>query len=113
MTEQELLQSCERFMQLWHENHRAGFERYYENLKYDEYAPKTMKVRKLWICLDKGNEHNRSGMYMVRKADGMVFGIKAYGVPNLRKPCGNIGDLITKFSLANVDLKEVTVEMMP
>jgi hypothetical protein len=111
MNEQELIQSCERFLSLWHENERFEFERWHDRLNYDQYAPKTLKARKLWICLDRGS-FNRSGVYMVRKADGQMFTIKAYGVPNLRRPCGHICDLITKFSLANVDRKTVDAQML-
>jgi hypothetical protein len=107
MNEQELIQSCEHFMKLWHENGRASFEAYFTNLNYDQAHGPSMKVRKLWICIDRGG----SGSLMVRKADGQVFNIKAYGVPHLKKPCGFIGDLITKYMLANVDGTEVRPEL--
>ena len=107
VTRDDMLQSCERFLQVWHENQRTDFERSYPNgiggQNYDAYYPKTMKERNTWVCFDKGNEHNRSGVFMMRKSNLHVFVIKGYGVPNLKKDCGHILDMITRFSLATVD----------
>lgn len=108
MTHDELIQSCQRFLEVWHENGRARFTANYQNLDYDgpSYV-KSMKERRDWICLDRGDRDHASGVFMVRKSDEHVFVVKGYGVPNLRKDCGHICDLITRFSLATVDGKEL------
>jgi hypothetical protein len=72
----------QRFLAAWHENGRAEFERNYSNLVYDDYAPKTAHDRSKRIALDRGNEHNRSGVFLVDKVSHHVYSIKGYGRPN-------------------------------
>ena len=68
------------FLVAWHENGRPLFERRYESLNYDTYAPKHAVERKRWICLDEGS----SGRFVVDRGTGEVYTIKAYGRPNRR-----------------------------
>jgi hypothetical protein len=72
------------FLRAWHESERADFERSYSKLVYDDYSAKTAKDRRRFIACDRGNAVNRSGVYLVDKATGEVYSIKAYGVPNRR-----------------------------
>jgi hypothetical protein len=98
MDHQDLIQSCQRFLQLWHDNKPQGYG-----------SNKRMVERRDFICLDHDNGPDSwSGVFMVRKADWQVFGIKAYGRVNLKRPHGNILDIITKLALANVDNQELT-----
>jgi hypothetical protein len=66
------------FLGLWHENGREFFERAYKSLNYDTPAyRKTAKDRgRKYIALDEGT----SGAFLLEKATGNVYRIKAYGV---------------------------------
>ena len=81
-------QAITKLLTEWHEAGRESFERQYENLDYDSpsYA-KTAKERRKYIALDSGT----SGAFLVDKANGDIFNIKAYGVPKAR--IGKIGQL--------------------
>lgn len=96
MAPQHLVEECEAALRRWHEATRAQWERQgftHDFMQHDAYNVKKLHDRKLWICLDNGPPGNASGTFMVRKADGQVFGIKGYGKPNLRKPYGHVCDL--------------------
>jgi hypothetical protein len=54
MNEKELIEACERFLKVWHENGRADHERRFRSLPYDTDEAKSLKVRRDWICLDSG-----------------------------------------------------------
>jgi len=88
----------QRFLAAWHENGRAPFQRFTPNLDYDSYYPKTATERSRWIRLDKGGEFNRSGEFVVDRATGEVYTIKAYGRPNRR--IGTLASLTAEFSAA-------------
>lgn len=81
----------------WHEAGRARFEAAYKNLDYDSpsYA-KTAKVKAKYIYLDEGS----SGAFMADRATGIVYAIKAYGVPDRRKLIGNLWNGLTGQALA-------------
>ncbi len=83
-----------RFLELWHERGRAGFERSYSNLDYDSppYS-KTAKQRRKYIALDEGT----SGVFLLDRATGVVCGIKAYGVIHPGKLLGNIHEVVAKW----------------
>jgi hypothetical protein len=51
--------------------------------------PVTLKERRDFYALDIGS----SGAFMVRKADGAIFGIKGYGTPDYRKGIAFLGDI--------------------
>ena len=90
-----LIETCERFLSVWHERDRADFERR-STLVYDTYKAKRLVERRDYICLDQSNGPGSwSGVYMVRKSDGEVFTIKAYGRPN--RPIGLINSLIEQW----------------
>jgi len=84
-----------RLLQVWHEQFRETFERNYKNLDYDSppYA-KTAKDRRKYVALDDGD----SGRYLLEKATGIVWGIKAYGVIHRGKRMGHIDAIIEKWS---------------
>lgn len=69
----------------WHEARREEFERDYPNIQYDsdQYA-KHYHVGGKYIRLDNGG----SGAFMVEIESGIVYEIKAYGVPNKKKIVG-------------------------
>lgn len=76
-----------RILTQWHEAGRDRFERAYPNLGYDSLAyAKTAKAKEKYIYLDDGT----SGAFMAERETGTVYAIKAYGVPNKRKPVGNL-----------------------
>lgn len=79
------------FLTAWHEAGRAEFERYHDRLVYDEYAPKVAKDRRKYLALNRGT----GGVYLVDKATGAVYTIKAYGVPNRR--IGTLADVTADF----------------
>ncbi len=82
------------FLRLWHENGRAAFQKSYPSLDYDsEYYCKTAKNRSKYIALDDGT----SGRYLLEKATGLIWGIKAYGVRHTGKLIGHIDALIAKY----------------
>jgi hypothetical protein len=83
--------SVTAFLNAWHESERAYFEQHYSALVYDRDAPKTAKERRKYIALDNGT----SGVYLVDKATGDVYSIKAYGVPNRR--LGSLADLTARY----------------
>jgi hypothetical protein len=51
--------------------------------------PVNLKERRDFWALDIGT----SGAFMVRKADGAIFGIKGYGTPDYRKGIAFLGDI--------------------
>ena len=71
----------------WHEAGRAAFEAQFKSLDYDsrEYI-KTAKQGRKYINLDDGT----SGAFMVDRATGVVYNIKAYGVPHKRLVAGTV-----------------------
>jgi len=76
----------------WHEAGRERFEKAYPNLDYDSMAyAKTAKVKPKYIYLDDGT----SGAFMADRETGTIYAIKAYGVPNKRKPIGNLWNGLT------------------
>ena len=87
----ELEAKIQTFLMLWHENGRALFERTTPNLDYDSYYPKTMKVRRRWIALDKGT----SGVFLLDPLTEDIYTIKAYGVPN--RKVGTLDSLIEAY----------------
>ena len=75
------------FLLAWHENGRESFARTYPASyaigSYDSESGqlKTAKDRgRRWIALDEGS----SGRFLLDKATGEVYTIKAYGRPNRR-----------------------------
>lgn len=80
-----------RFLHLWHERFRATFERNYPRLDYDSdsYTKRACRRRK-YIAFDDGS----SGRYLLDKATGVVWGIKAYGVRHPGKRIGHIDQII-------------------
>ena|SRR6478672_7060862 len=82
------------FLTAWHENGRAPFERWTPNLVYDDYEPKHAEDRKKYIALDRGS----SGAFLLDKATGAVYSIKAYGKPN--RAIGHIAELTAKYRAA-------------
>lgn len=64
------------FVEAWHENGRLFWN--YEWLDYDHNERKSIKDRRKYVALDCGT----SGAFLVEKATGLVWSIKAYGVPN-------------------------------
>lgn len=89
------------FLALWHENGREHFARCYPHLyatgAYDSPAyAKTAKDRgRKYIALDDGT----SGRFLLEKATGEVWTIKAYGRPNRR--VSTLGGLIREYREAN------------
>src|SRR5580698_6329944 len=49
-----------------------------------------VKAGTKYTKIDRGPNHNMSGMLMVSNATGEVFGIKGYGVPHLGHPYGTL-----------------------
>ncbi len=85
----------QEFLAAWHENGRARFEASYNNLVYDDYAPKTAINRRRFIALDEGKVC-RSGRFLVERETGDVYSIKAYGVPN--RKIGTIATLTAQYT---------------
>ena len=85
------------FLRAWHENGRGYFAMSYPDGYsrgwYDRQQAKTAKDGRLYINLDDGT----SGVMMVEKATGFVYGIKAYGRINRRHPCGQIEDITADY----------------
>jgi len=77
------------FLAAWHEAGRASFERRAPNLDYDSCNPKVAHQKKKYIYLDEGS----SGVYLVERATGEIYHIKAYGKIDRRKHLGNIQDV--------------------
>lgn len=81
-----------RFLEAWHENGRADFERRLPNLIYDsEYYAKTAKDRRRFVALDSGG----SGWYLLERASGIVYSIKGYGVP--KRPIKHLALLMNDY----------------
>lgn len=87
----ELQEKINAFLIVWHENGRAAFERNAPSLDYDTYYPKTAKVRRRWVALDKGT----SGVFLLDPVTEEVYTIKAYGVPNRR--IGTLTELLEDY----------------
>lgn len=85
------------FLGAWHANGRDFWN--YENIDYDEYSRKRAISRRKYVLLDCGT----SGVFMVEKATGNVFGIKAYGSANRKKFAGTIEMLTEKYAKATVE----------
>lgn len=83
--------SVTEFLKAWHESERTYFERHYSALVYDRDSPKTAKERRKYIALDSGT----GGVYLVDRATGDVYSIKAYGVPNRR--LGTLAELTARY----------------
>jgi len=80
-------EKLEKLAKDWHEAGRADFEKSYENLNYDNYAPKSVKEARKHYYLDE----KTGGAFIVDKATGTVWRLKSkYGLPNKRKVCGNV-----------------------
>ena len=84
------------FLNRWHEAHRETWSRNfgprteYPNAPgYDQQRPKSAKTGRKWINLDDA----RSAVMMVDRETQQVFGVKAYGVPNLKKYLGQLNDM--------------------
>src|SRR5215472_17155317 len=71
-------QEIKEFLEAWHSNGRAYFERRYQNLDYDTHCPKQAKTRRKFVACDSG----ASGVFLVDRLTQEVYSIKAYGVPN-------------------------------
>lgn len=83
-----------QFVRLWHESGRAAFEEGYHNLDYDSTAyAHTAHNRSKYIALDYGT----SGVYLLDKGTGVVWGIKGYGVRHPGKRIGHLNQLIAKW----------------
>lgn len=83
------LADCEAFAARWHEAGREPWARKgytAPGMDHDTYNRKTVRERRDWFTVDQGG----SGCFMVRRADGQVFGIKAYGRPHLQKCLGHV-----------------------
>jgi len=91
------------FLDAWHENGRADFEQKYQNLDYDRDYAKTAKARRKYICLDCGT----SGVMMVERETGRVYGIKAYGVIHRGHPCGQIEEVTASYRQATAENRRV------
>ena len=79
------------FLKAWHESERAYFEHHSSALVYDRDSPKVARERRKYIALDSGT----GGVYLVERATGDVYSIKAYGVPNRR--LGSLADLTARY----------------
>lgn len=90
------------FLHAWHENGRANFERNYDRLVYDDYAPKVAKDRRKYIACDRGT-FNASGVYLIDRVTTEVYSIKAYGVPNRR--LGLLADLTQRLQGAPQEIR--------
>jgi hypothetical protein len=88
-----------RFLDVWHENERLFWN--YENLNPDEDCPKSAIDRRQMIALDRGT----SGHFLVEKATGFVWTIKAYGKKN-RVAYANLAEAIAGFEKANAEARE-------
>jgi hypothetical protein len=92
-----IVETISRLLNDWHEAGRERFNRNCSNLNYDLYSPKTQQDGRKYIKMNVG----LAGAFMVKKSTGEIFRIKAYGVPNLQKCCGNI-ETITGWDLARL-----------
>jgi hypothetical protein len=81
----EQVNRIETIIKQWHEAGRKDFEKNYSNLAYDypTYS-KNYHVGGKYVRLDTGT----NGAFMVEISTGIVYEIKAYGVPNKRKIVG-------------------------
>lgn len=81
--------TCYHLLAEWHEAGRAEFEQTFPHLTYDTYLPKRLIVKRRYLYLDEGT----SGAWMVERATGDVFSIKAYGVPDRKKRLGHLKEI--------------------
>jgi hypothetical protein len=84
------------FLTAWHESERAYFDRSYNALVYDRDSPKVARERRKYIAMDSGT----GGVYLVNRATGDVYSIKAYGVPNRR--LGSLAELTARYRDAQI-----------
>jgi hypothetical protein len=87
------LADVEAFAARWHEDQREPWARNGYNaphMAHDLYNVKQVHEGPKWFRVDNGPPGNASGFFMVRKADGLAFCIKGYGVPDLRKCIGHV-----------------------
>ena len=81
----------------WHEAGRELFKSMYPTVDYDStHRAKTVTVRRKYIAIDAGT----SGAFLVDRETGLVYPVKAYGVPNKRRPIGHI-DSVSGATLDN------------
>lgn len=70
----------------WHEAGRKSFERDYPNLDYDSpHYAKSFRIGGKYVHLISGT----SGAFMLEVESGIIYEIKAWGVPNKKKIAGN------------------------
>ena len=93
-----MIAKAKKLVNEWHEAGRESFNKSYNRLDYDSYNEHKAIEKKKYINLDCRN----SGMYMLDKTTGLIFAIKAYGVPNKKKCIGYIEEL-TGLDLAKRD----------
>ena len=81
-------------LKAWHESCRADYERTYPRIGqyYDRDLAKRATTRRKYIALDRGS----SGVYLVDRKTGMVYTIKAYGVP--KRVVGPLSQLLAIYS---------------
>ena len=83
-------QQIQELIHDWHEQGRAAFESEYHNLDYDSAGyRKSAKEKKKYVYLDDGT----SGAFMLDRATGGIYTIKAYGCINRRGFVGNLGKI--------------------
>ena len=87
------------FLEAWHANGRDTFTRSYPSLDYDSYEPKCAHNHRKYIYLDRGS----SGVFMVTKATGEVWGIRAYGKIHHGRFIGHLEEITRQFGLVKVN----------
>lgn len=90
----DMMEECKAFAERWHEATREQWDRNgytAPGMDHDTYNLKSVKDRAKWIAIDNGT----SGAFLCRKEDGLVFHIKGYGRPNLKKCIGHVCDAYT------------------
>lgn len=89
------------FLVAWHENGRASFERDCPNLNWDTYEPHAAKDRRRFVALDRGG----SGCFLLEKTTGMVYSIKAYGVP--KRPIKHLALMTADYLAATASQRRI------
>lgn len=75
-------------LKAWFEAGRESYESTFENLSQDD-RPHRASIRRAYICLDIDG----SGVLMVDRSDGRVYGIKGYGNVHKGHYYGNLLDI--------------------